>query len=63
MNMASRLATTLGGLRLPNPVLCGFGGPVMTKAGRAADARQGYGNQVENRDVGRGSCRRSQRSA
>ena len=35
--MQSRLATTIGGFALPNPVICGSGEPVMTEAGvRAA---------------------------
>ncbi len=35
--MNDRLATTIGRLRLPNPVICGSGEPVMTEAGiRAA---------------------------
>lgn len=35
--MHSRLATTIGALALPNPVICGSGEPVMTEAGiRAA---------------------------
>ncbi|MGA3003387.1 MAG: hypothetical protein ABSE20_16865 [Acetobacteraceae bacterium] len=35
--MTRRLATQIGGLTLPNPVICGSGEPVMTEAGiRAA---------------------------
>ncbi len=35
--MSSRLATSIGGFALPNPVICGSGEPVMTEAGiRAA---------------------------
>ena len=35
--MSDRLATTIGGLRLRNPVICASGEPVMTEAGiRAA---------------------------
>jgi hypothetical protein len=39
--MTSRLATTIGGLRLPNPVICGSGEPVMTEAGIRAALRAG----------------------
>jgi dihydroorotate dehydrogenase len=35
--MTNRLTTVIGGLTLPNPVICGSGEPVMTEAGiRAA---------------------------
>ncbi|HUD59184.1 MAG TPA: hypothetical protein VMQ99_06755 [Acetobacteraceae bacterium] len=35
--MTSRLATTIGRLALPNPMICGSGEPVMTEVGiRAA---------------------------
>jgi dihydroorotate dehydrogenase len=39
--MASRLATTIGALQLPNPVICGSGEPVMTEAGIRAALRAG----------------------
>lgn len=39
--MTSRLATTIGGLRLANPVICGSGEPVMTEAGIRAALRAG----------------------
>lgn len=39
--MTSRLATTIGGLTLPNPVICGSGEPVMTEAGIRAALRAG----------------------
>jgi dihydroorotate dehydrogenase (NAD+) catalytic subunit len=39
--MTSRLATTIGQLRLPNPVICGSGEPVMTEAGIRAALRAG----------------------
>ena len=35
--MAGRMTSKIGGLTLPNPVICGSGEPVMTEAGiRAA---------------------------
>jgi dihydroorotate dehydrogenase (NAD+) catalytic subunit len=39
--MTSRLATTIGTLALPNPVICGSGEPVMTEAGIRAALRAG----------------------
>src|SRR6476660_3698325 len=39
--MTSRLATTIGQLRLPNPVICGSGEPVMTESGIRAALRAG----------------------
>jgi dihydroorotate dehydrogenase (NAD+) catalytic subunit len=39
--MSNRLATTIGGLALPNPVICGSGEPVMTEAGIRAALRAG----------------------
>ncbi len=39
--MTSRLTTTIGSLRLPNPVICGSGEPVMTEAGIRAALRAG----------------------
>jgi hypothetical protein len=39
--MTSRLATWVGQLRLPNPVICGSGEPVMTEAGIRAALRAG----------------------
>ena len=39
--LASRLATTIGRLALPNPVICGSGEPVMTEAGIRAALRAG----------------------
>jgi dihydroorotate dehydrogenase len=38
---ASRLATTIGGLQLVNPVICGSGEPVMTEAGIRAALQAG----------------------
>ncbi len=39
--MNQRLATRVGGLTLPNPVICGSGEPVMTEAGIRAALRAG----------------------
>ncbi len=39
--MGDRLATTIGGLRLRNPVICASGEPVMTEAGIRAALRAG----------------------
>ena len=39
--MSDRLATTIGGLRLRNPVICASGEPVMTEAGIRAALRAG----------------------
>jgi hypothetical protein len=39
--MTSRLATTIGTLTLPNPVICGSGEPVMTAAGIRSALRAG----------------------
>ncbi len=39
--MASRLATAIGRLTLPNPVICGSGEPVMTESGIRAALRAG----------------------
>ena len=39
--MASRLATKIGHLTLPNPVICGSGEPVMTESGIRAALRAG----------------------
>src|SRR5580693_5847430 len=39
--MDDRLATTIGGMRLRNPVICAAGEPVMTEAGIRAALRAG----------------------
>jgi hypothetical protein len=39
--MTSRLATTIGRLALPNPMICGSGEPVMTEAGIRAPLHAG----------------------
>ncbi len=39
--MSDRLATTIGGMRLRNPVICASGEPVMTEAGIRAALRAG----------------------
>src|SRR6476646_483253 len=39
--MTSRLTTRIGGMTLPNPVICGSGEPVMTEAGIRAALRAG----------------------
>jgi dihydroorotate dehydrogenase (NAD+) catalytic subunit len=39
--MDDRLATTIGGMRLRNPVICASGEPVMTEAGIRAALRTG----------------------
>src|SRR5271170_2495226 len=39
--MDDRLATTIGGMRLRNPVICGSSEPVMTEAGIRAALRAG----------------------
>jgi dihydroorotate dehydrogenase len=44
--MTSRLATTIGALALPNPVICGSGEPVMTEAGIRAALRAGAAGVV-----------------
>lgn len=44
--MSSRLATTIGALTLPNPVICGAGEPVMTEAGIRAALRAGVAGVV-----------------
>ena len=46
--MIGRLTTQIGGLSLPNPVICGSGEPVMTEAGiRAALAALDQANTPE----------------
>ena len=44
--MTSRLVTTIGQLRLPNPVICGSGEPVMTEAGIRAALRAGVAGVI-----------------
>ena len=44
--MTSRLATTIGRLALPNPVICGSGEPVMTKAGIRAALHAGAASVI-----------------
>jgi dihydroorotate dehydrogenase len=44
--MTSRLATTIGTLSLPNPVICGSGEPVMTEAGIRAALRAGVAGVI-----------------
>src|SRR6516162_8055712 len=39
--MSPRLATRIGALQLPNPVICGSGEPVMTETGIRAALRAG----------------------
>lgn len=44
--MTSRLATTIGRLALPNPVICGSGEPVMTESGIRAALRAGVAGVI-----------------
>jgi dihydroorotate dehydrogenase (NAD+) catalytic subunit len=44
--MDDRLATTIGGMRLRNPVICASGEPVMTEAGIRAALRAGAGGVI-----------------
>jgi dihydroorotate dehydrogenase (NAD+) catalytic subunit len=44
--MTSRLATTIGRLELPNPVICGSGEPVMTESGIRAALRAGVAGVI-----------------
>ena len=44
--MSDRLATTIGGMRLRNPVICASGEPVMTEAGIRAALRAGVAGVV-----------------
>lgn len=44
--MTQRLATTIGRLTLPNPVICGSGEPVMTEAGIRAALRAGVAGVI-----------------